>query len=127
MILEGKTSMRALKRFLEASLPDELVFCSRADGPLLESTILNQGPYPALKAMGSEQARLHAFRRGCNGRGELSGMPPAVIRWQMGHTSAAMTALYTGEIPLDQIREQFSSRNGNGIVVLENMENGVAA
>ena len=40
------------------------------------------------------------FRHGCNRRWELSGLNPAVIRQQMGHSSATMTALYTGEIPL---------------------------
>ena len=43
---------------------------------------------------------------------------PAVIRQQMGHASAAMTALYTGEIPLEQIRTEFSMKFGNKIDVL---------
>ncbi len=40
-----------------------------------------------------------------------------------------MTALYSGEIPLDQVRAAFSkqSKAGNQNVVLENMENEVAA
>jgi hypothetical protein len=45
----------------------------------------------------------------------------------MGHASAAMTALYTGEIPLDQIRTEFSMKFGNKIDVLETMETGAAA
>ena len=40
-----------------------------------------------------------------------------------GHTPAAMTALYTGEIPLEHVQAEFSSKIGNEIVVLENMEN----
>jgi hypothetical protein len=51
--------MRALKRFLGASLPDELVLRSRSDGPLLETTILNQGLHPSLKALG--------LPKGCTG------------------------------------------------------------
>jgi hypothetical protein len=45
----------------------------------------------------------------------------------MGHSSAAMTALYTGEIPLDQVNAAFSKAFGTEIVVLENMENEAAA
>jgi hypothetical protein len=45
----------------------------------------------------------------------------------MGHGSASMTALYTGDIPLEQVRNEFSSKFGNKIVVLEKMENEPAA
>ena len=124
---EGKNTMRALKRFLGVSLPDELIFRSRSGGPLLETTILNQGLHPALKALGLPKGGMHGFRRGCNRRWELAGINPAVIRQQMGHTSARMTTLYSGEIPLDQVPAAFSPKTGNEIVVLENMENGVAA
>jgi hypothetical protein len=44
-----------------------------------------------------------------------------------GHASAAMTALYTGEIPLEQILTEFSMKFGNKIDVLETMETGAAA
>jgi integrase len=97
--VEGVKAMRALKRFLGASLPDELVFRSRSGNPLMETTILNQGLHPALKALGLPRGGLHGFRRGCNRRWELAGINPAVIRQQMGHTSARMTTLYSGEIP----------------------------
>jgi hypothetical protein len=40
-----------------------------------------------------------------------------------GHSTAAMTARYTGEIPLAQVRAAFSIGNGNKIDVLENVEN----
>jgi integrase len=53
---------------------------------------------------------MHAFRHGCNRRWELAGVNPAVIRQMMGHTSATMTARYTGEIPLEQIRAAFSQK-----------------
>lgn len=59
-----------------------------------------------------------SLAHGCNRRWELSGMNPAVLRQQMGHSSAVMTARYTGEIPLEQVRAAFSSME------LENMENG---
>ncbi len=46
----------------------------------------------------------------------------------MGHASAAVTAaLYTGVIPLEQIRTEFSVKVGNNIDVLETMETGAAA
>jgi hypothetical protein len=35
----------------------------------------------------------------------------------MGHASAAMTAFYTGEVPLEQIRTEFSMKFGNKIDV----------
>jgi hypothetical protein len=41
----------------------------------------------------------------------------------MGHSTAAMTARYTGEIPIEQVRASFSIGDGNKIDVLENMEN----
>ena len=49
-------------------------------------------------------------------------MNPAVLRQQMGHSSAAMTALYTGKIPLDQVRAEFSLKFVNKMDVLENTE-----
>ena len=64
------------------------------------------------------QAGMHAFRHGCNRRWELSGMNPAVLRQQMGHSSAVMTARYTGEIPLDKVQEAFSKMElENGEVI----------
>ena len=81
----------------------------------------------ALGALGLEQAGMHAFRRGCNRRWELAGVKPAVIRQQMGHSSSAMTDRYTGEIPLDDVRAEFSMKFGNKIDVLETMETGAAA
>ena len=66
---------------------------------------------------------MYALRRGCNRRRELAGINPAVLRQQMGHTSAALTALYTGEIPLEHVQAEFSSKIGNQIVVLRITEN----
>jgi integrase len=127
---EGRKAIESLKRFLEAHPApgsDALVFRSKHGGPLLETTVLNQGLYPALEALNLQKAGLLAFRRGCNRRCELAGIVPAVIRQQMGHTGAAMTRLYSGEIPMEQVQAAFSSKIGNQIVVLENMENEAAA
>jgi integrase len=86
---------------------------------------------PALKSLGLPQDGLHTFRRGCNRRWELAGMNPAVLRTQTGHTTATMTALYTGQVPLDQVKAEFSNRFGKAImrktVLLENLENEAAA
>ena len=71
---------------------------------------LNQGLYPALKALALKLAGMHAFRRGCNRRWELAGINRAVLRQQMGHTSAAMTALYTGRFHLSKYKPNFPSR-----------------
>jgi integrase len=88
-----------------------------------ETKVLHEGLHPALKVLGLPQAGMHAFRRGCNLRWELAGVNPAVLRQMMGHSSAAMTALYSKQITLAQIQADFSRRNGPRIVVLENKEN----
>ncbi|HEY6373103.1 MAG TPA: hypothetical protein VIX91_06370 [Candidatus Acidoferrum sp.] len=74
-----------------------------------------------------ERQGLHAFRRGCNRRWELAGIVPAVVRQQMGHTSAAMTRLYSGRIPDEQVEAAFSMKNRSSVVQMENMENEAAA
>jgi len=101
--VEGQTAMQALKQFLAGH--EGLVFHSKHRGPLAETTILSQGLYPALKSLGLAKAGMHAFRRGCNRRWELSRVPAAVIRQQMGHASSDMTALYTGEIPVEEVQK----------------------
>jgi integrase len=120
--------MDQLKLFLGRypATGNTLVFRSKRGGSLLETTLLNQALYPALKALKLTQAGLHAFRRDCNRRWELAGIVPAVIRQQMGHTSATMTRLYTGEIPLEDVQEAFSKKPRFPIQ-LENMENEAAA
>jgi len=45
----------------------------------------------------------------------------------MGHTLTVMTARYTGEIPLEQVRTEFSKVFGCKIELLEKMENEAAA
>ncbi len=125
---EGNKALQRLRRFLgTVSNSATFVFRSKRGSPVLETNILNQGLYPALEALGLEQAGMHAFRRGCNRRWELAGVKPAVIRQQMGHSSSAMTDRYTGEIPLDDVRAEFSMKFGNKIDVLETMETGAAA
>lgn len=69
-----------------------------------ETNVLADGLHPALNVVGLPQAGMHDFRHGCNRRWELAGVNPAVVRQHMGHSSAAMTARYTGEIPLEQVR-----------------------
>jgi integrase len=101
---EGHCAMRKLKQFITQ---DGLVFRSKRGGPLVENTILVQGLHPALKKLGLPKSGMHAFRRGCNRRWELARVSAAVIRQQMGHASASMTALYTGEIPVEQVVRQF--------------------
>jgi integrase len=116
---EGKEALSALKRFLNGpQSSSSLVFRSDRGSPLRETNVLHEFLHPVLKALGLPQAGMHAFRHGCNRRWELSGMNPAVLRQQMGHSSAVMTARYTGEIPLEQVRAAFSKME------LENMENG---
>jgi integrase len=108
---EGKKAMRELRKFIvnAAANPDALVFHTKRGTPLMETTILHDGLHPAMKALGLKRAGLHSFRRGCNRKWELAGLNPAVQRQQMGHSSSVMTAKYTGEVPLEQVRAAFSS------------------
>jgi len=99
--VEGKDAMQKLKQYIKQ---DGLLFRSKRGGPLVENTILVQGLHPALKKLGFLKSGMHAFRRGCNRRWELARVSAAVIRQQMGHASASMTALYTGEIPVEVVK-----------------------
>jgi integrase len=110
---EGQAAMKALKQFAKH---DGLVFHSRNHGPLAETTILTQALHPAVKALGLPKGGMHAFRRGCNRRWELSRVPAAVFRQQMGHTSSDMTALYTGEIPTEVVNN-FLQLEPNGAAI----------
>jgi integrase len=47
-------------------------------------------------------------------------MNPAVLRQQMGHSSAVMTERYTGEIPLDNSKRRFPKWNWRILELLEN-------
>jgi hypothetical protein len=75
--------------------------------------IVVQGLHPALKKLGLPKAGMHAFRRGSNRRWELARISAAVIRQQMGHASARMTAHYTGEIPVEVVKN-FLQLDSNG-------------
>lgn len=99
--VEGKYAMQKLNKYIKQ---DGLLFRSKRGGPLVENTILVQGLHPALKKLGFLKSGMHAFRRGCNRRWELARVSAAVIRQQMGHASASMTALYTGEIPVEVVK-----------------------
>jgi integrase len=122
---EGREALRSLKKFIKKNrTPSQLIFHSRHDTPLIETNVLHDGLHPALKALNLPKAGMHAFRHGCNRRWELAGLNPAVLRQQIGHSSASMTARYTGKIPLAQVRQAFS---GLKTRLLENMENEVAA
>jgi hypothetical protein len=44
----------------------------------------------------------------------------------MGHTTAAMTRLYSGVIPVEQVAQAYSTKMAK-LAQLENMENGWAA
>jgi integrase len=122
---EGREALRVLKAFVgrRSQNPSEFLFHSKRGSPMRETKVLHEALHPALKAVGLPKAGMHAFRRGCNLRWELAGVNPAVHRQMMGHSSAAMTALYSKRISIEQIKADFSRRNGPRIVVLENKEN----
>lgn len=125
---EGSEALQVLRASIgKVSDPNTLIFRTNLGTPLRENSVLTHGLHPALKALGFEKSGLHAFRRGCNRRWELAGVNPAVLRQQMGHTESAMTALYTGEVPFEEVQAEFFKTFGNRIDVLEKMENGAAA
>jgi len=81
---EGKKAMRNVKHFLvDRPNADALVFRSKRGGPLLETTILNQGLYPALKALGLPQGVCTGFDGDATGDGNLpESIPPLpVSKW----------------------------------------------
>jgi hypothetical protein len=49
------------------------------------------------------------------------------MRQQMGHTSAAMMARYTSEIPLEQVRSEFSKKFGSKIEFWKKTETELSA
>jgi integrase len=102
---EGQEAMRKLKALVGNRQQSALVFPSRLNTPLRESNVLRVALHPALQALELPKAGMHAFRHGCNRRWELAGVNPAVLRQQMGHSSHEMTARYTGEIPIEQVRK----------------------
>lgn len=124
---EGKQAMKLLQEFIGARLANSnaLLFPSPQNTALRATNVLREALHPVLEVLGLPKAGLHAFRHGTNRRWELAGMNPACQRQQMGHTSATMTALYTGKIPLAKVREAFSEMTMKGpeIVVSENKEN----
>lgn len=109
--VEGKRAMRVLKQFVGDRMrnTNALVFPSNLNTPLRETNVLHAVLHPVLDALkmrvpGKRGYGMHTFRHGCNRRWELAGINAAVLRQQIGHSAANMTALYTGEIPLDQVR-----------------------
>jgi integrase len=107
---EGQEALKTLKRFISRQKTSDLVFHSRHGTPLFETIVLHDGLYPALKALNLPKVGTHAFRHGCNRRWELAEINPAVLRQQMGHSSATMTARYTGEIPMTLSEPHFPPR-----------------
>jgi integrase len=103
-----------------------LLGCGLRRGELTELTLDSEALHPALEALGFPKTGMHSFRRGCNVRWELSGMNGAVLRQMMGHSGPSMTARYSGQLSVEQIRADFSRRNGPKIVVSENNENASA-
>lgn len=100
----GKGVMKKLEAFCAGRNPDALVFASRRGTPLREWSMLHYSLHPALKALGLPRTGVHAFRRGYNRRWDLAGVSRTILRQQMGHADEKMTDLYSGEIPLEQVR-----------------------
>src|SRR5207248_10533947 len=88
---EGREALLMLKRFLKGpQTQTSFAFRSKRGTALRETSVLHTFLHPVLRTLGFPQAGMHAFRHGCNRRWDLSGMNPAVLRQQMGHSSAVM-------------------------------------
>ena len=53
---EGQEALKAVQRYMKRKKPSNLVFHSRRDTPLLETNVLHDGLYPALKALNLPKA-----------------------------------------------------------------------
>lgn len=112
----GKQAMRKLKALCSGRNPNEFVFASRRGSPLRESNLLHRVLHPALKALGLPKAGFHAFRRGYNRRWDVAGISHTILQQQMGHSSDRMTDLYSGQIPLEQVRAAVNPRHSRRVV-----------
>lgn len=111
-IKPSKQAMKKLKALCSGHNPNKFVFASRLGTPLRESNVLHRVLHPALKALGLPKAGCHAFRRGYNRRWDVAGISPTILQQQMGHGSdSRMTDLYSGQIPLEQVRAAANPRN----------------
>jgi hypothetical protein len=68
---------------------ETLIFRSQRGGPLLETTILNQGLHPALKALGLPQGGCTGFDGDATGDGNLpeSTLPSSANKWDIAPTA----------------------------------------
>ena len=112
----GKQAVRKLKAVCSGRNPNEFVFASRSGTPLRESNVLHRVLHPALKALGLPKAGCHAFRRGYNRRWDVAGISHTILQQQMGHSSDRMTDLYSGQIPLEQVRAALGPRPSRRVV-----------
>jgi integrase len=113
----GKQAMKKLKALCSDRNPNEFVFASRQGTPLRESNVLHRVLHPALTALGLPKAGCHAFRRGYNRRWDVAGISHTILQQQMGHGSdSRMTDLYSGQIPLEQVRAAINPRRSGRIV-----------
>jgi len=121
---EGQRAMWELRRFLgNASNPNALVFHSKRGGPRPGDHHTKSRFISGPKNSRSKASRNAPFVGAATAGENSPGLTPPSFASRWGMASAAMTALYTGEIPLEHVQAEFSSKIGNQIVVLENMEN----
>jgi hypothetical protein len=72
------------------------------------NNVLHDGLHPALRALGLPQDRLPRFPSRLQPKVGIVRVKSSCHSQQMGHSSATMTALYTGQIPLEEVRAAFS-------------------
>jgi integrase len=86
--------MEMLKQHLNGRT-DGLVFRSKRNTPLINSTVLNKHLHPLLRKLGIERGGMHGFRHHRVSTLVMAGTPMVVIKKWIGHGSEEMVNRYT--------------------------------
>jgi integrase len=89
------TALAGIKRRLNYTGPDDLVFSSSKGTPLNENNLMRRLIKPAAKALGMPWLSWHVFRHTHATLGEQIGMALSDRQAQIGHGDAGMTMHYT--------------------------------
>jgi integrase len=86
--------MDMLRRHLNGRT-EGLVFVSKRNTPLINSTVLNKHLHPLLRKLGLKRGGMHAFRHHRVSTLVMAGTPVEVIKKWIGHGSEEMIRRYT--------------------------------
>jgi integrase len=99
--------MDMLRRHLNGRT-NGLVFVSKRNTPLINSTVLNKHLHPLLRKLGLKRGGMHAFRHHRVSTLVMAGTPVEVIKKWIGHGSEEMIRRYTHLRP-DFMQNELSS------------------